>query len=276
MAESIALLRDTDEFIQREDVILPIYSITKTYIAACVFAVGIDIDERISAWLDDSFVSRGSDISVRQLLNHTSGITDYASSPEYHEAIQSGGIWSDEDFAHLTLHQDLLFEPGSKWSYSNPGYWLLSKIVQIESGLGFDAYISKFVSKPLELKDTSVAHGTYAADLPNYPAEWVWPGLLLSTATEVVRFMTSSLVSPLYEENKLVMVPINHPDWANPAWGYGLMVDKGVRYGHNGDGPKYSSACFRFLESGLTGCVLCSAEVEGAATTRLLQMVKLI
>ncbi|MCZ6618148.1 MAG: hypothetical protein O7E57_08435 [Gammaproteobacteria bacterium] len=74
-------------------------------------------------------------------------------------------------------------------------------------------------------------------------------------------------------ENDLISVPIDHADWKNTAWGYGLMVDRRNRYGHKGDGPKYSAACFHFMKSGLTGCVLCSAESEGTATTRLLSII---
>lgn len=275
MTESVAIVSKSGEFLESADVVLPIYSITKSYIAACVFAAGIDINERISSWFDDRLVSRGDEISVRQLLNHTSGIRDYGALPSYHEAIQSGRVWTDDDFVEITLRNGLLFDPGSQWSYSNPGYWLLSKIIQNQCNLSFTEYIEKFVTDPLGLTSTYVAAGVYADDLENHPADWVWHGLLMSNASDVVRFMNSDLVKPMLNDNDLISVPIDHPEWESPAWAYGLMVDKRVRYGHNGDGPKYSAACFHFIEPGITGCVLCSAESEGLATSRLLSIVNL-
>ncbi|MCZ6618149.1 MAG: serine hydrolase [Gammaproteobacteria bacterium] len=137
MSESVSIVNGSGEFLERVDVVLPIYSITKSYIAACVFAAQINIDERISAWIDNRLVPRGDEISVRQLLNHTSGIRDYGALPEYHEAIRSGRVWTDEQFADVTLHAELLFKPGNQWSYSNPGYWLLSKIIQTQCNLSF-------------------------------------------------------------------------------------------------------------------------------------------
>lgn len=272
MSESIAIVSATGETIERQDEVLPIYSITKSYIAASIFAAGIDIETRISKWFAAEIVPRGSEILVRQLLNHTSGLPDYGSSPKYLSAIQTGEVWTDEDFIDLTLQTDLLFEPGERWAYSNPGYWLLSQIVQKHCDLSFADYIEKFVLVPLRLQQTRVESGIFADDLVDYPANWVWHGLLVANAHEVVEFMNSELVKPLLALDNLTRVPIVHPDWVNPSWGYGLMVDPEVRYGHNGDGPKYSAACFRSFKSGKTGCVLCSASSEGLATSRLISM----
>ncbi len=256
---------------QTDEKRLPIYSLTKPFIASMVFTTGIDITAPVANWIGSDIVPRADDIAVAHLLHHTSGLRDYGALPEYSQAIQSGeSPWSDEVFAERTLHKPLLFEPGEGWAYSNPGYWLLSKIIQTQTGLSFDDAIRRFVVEPLRLSATQVARGQFADDLPWYPAEWVWHGLLTSTASDVVRFMMSPLIEPLL--STLTKVPFEHPKWIDPHNGYGLIVDPGVRYGHNGSGPRYSASCFHFIEEELTGCVLMRADEEDAAMDELLKI----
>ncbi len=268
--DSIAIADSAGNFLKDVDAQLPIYSLAKPFIASAVFAADFDISTPISHWIDESLVPRCADISAAQLLNHTSGLRDYGALPEYVEAVRSGQpAWSDDTFADYTLRQPLLFEPGEGWSYSNPGYWLLSQIVQQECGLSFDDAIRQLVCQPLGLTSISVAHHQFVDDLPEYPAEWVWPGVLKSNARDVVRFMHSSRTRALL--SNLTAVSFEHPLWTAPHYGYGLMVEPGIRYGHNGGGPNYSASCFHFVETGLTGCVLMRAHDEDAAMKVLLE-----
>jgi D-alanyl-D-alanine carboxypeptidase len=266
---SLAIVDGSGNFLINQHEILPVYSITKTFIAASVFAANINLDEPISNWIDKSLVPDADRITVRHLLNHTSGIRDYGALVEYTDAVAAGKPWTDEQFAAHTLQRPLLFSPGENWSYSNPGYWLLSRIVQRNTGLEFTGYLQKFVLGPLELLDTSIATGIFASDLKSYAAEWVWHGLLLSSASDLVKFMRSDFVKPLLDPSDLVRVPINHPDWSDPRSAYGLMVDVGKRFGHNGDGPHYSASCFHFLTTNITACLLTRTSEEGTATEEL-------
>ena len=240
---SLAIMDDNGSFLTNQKGILPIYSITKTFIAASIFAAKINLEERISNWIDKSLVPDADQISVRHLLNHTSGIRDYGALVEYNDAIDTVVPWTDEQFAEHTLQKPLLFNPGQNWSYSNPGYWLLSQIIQTNTGVGFADYLQQFIIEPLDLLDTKVATGIFAYDLERYAAEWVWHGLLLSSASDLVKFIRSDLVKPLLNSSDLVSVPIDHRDWSDPRSAYGLMVDVDRRFGHNGDGPHYSAAC---------------------------------
>ncbi|MGI9323703.1 MAG: serine hydrolase domain-containing protein [Pseudomonadales bacterium] len=270
---SIAIADTNGRLLQCTEAVLPIYSLAKPFIASSVFSTGVNIDAPVSNWIDEQVCPSSADISVAQLLNHTSGLMDYFPLPDYQAAIRSGATpWSDEEFIERTLRKPLLFSPGERWSYSNPGYWLLSQIVQKQTGLDFDAVIQEFIATPLGLSSIHVAHGQFADDLPWYSAQWVWHGVIMSNALDVVKFMRSELVKPLL--SNLTPVPVEHPLWTSPHSSYGLMVEPGVRYGHNGDGPGYSASCFHFIESGLTGCVLMPADKEGVAMEVLLEEIK--
>ncbi len=272
-AESSCAVADADgNLLVREDAPLPIYSIAKTIIASLVLRAGIDPAAPVSQWLGNDLLPDNRAITVEHLLCHTSGLTDYGALPAYHQAIQTGAPpWSDAQFAAHTLHQPLLFEPGQGWSYSNPGYWLLKQVIERESGMPLAELVRRFVSTPFGLHSLYVAEGQFAADLPWYPSGWVWHGLMVADASDVVRFMASDLVRPLLDVQ--VAVPHAQPPWRNPHYGYGLMVEPGDRYGHNGGGPGYSASCFHFPDSGLTACVLMRTDAEDAAMQRVLSLV---
>jgi D-alanyl-D-alanine carboxypeptidase len=271
-SSSIAITDSSGRYLVREDTVLPIYSLTKPFIASAILAAGIDIESPISAWIEQSLVPRGHDISVKQLLSHTSGIMDYGGLPEYVNAVSSGQRpWTDEVFADHTLRQPLLFEPGESWAYSNPGYWLLSQIIQMESGQDLNGAFRHYLFDPLELSDIYVANGQFAPDLSDYEAGWVWHGLLMSSASNVVTFMRSDFVKPLLDD--LYAVPFQVEHWHSPHYGYGLMTEPGVRFGHNGEGPNYSASCFHFRHEDLTGCVIMRADHENAAMNKLVELI---
>ena len=73
---SVAIADERGEFLEVVDAELPIYSLAKPFIASAVLITGIDIQSPIANWFDRDLVPRGRDISVEQLLNHTSGLRD--------------------------------------------------------------------------------------------------------------------------------------------------------------------------------------------------------
>jgi D-alanyl-D-alanine carboxypeptidase len=232
----------------------PLYSITKTYIAACILKTGIDLDRPASDWIGSDWLPDGRQISIRQLLNHTSGLRDYGALSAYQQAVAAGGrSWNDRDFAERTLHPALLGRPGNTFAYSNPGYWVLGRLLETELGKPLAEVIKELVLAPLALEDTTMVTGTFADDLPGYPAEWVWHGLLVGTAADTARFLASDLIGPLADDP--VPVPGTHPGWQNPHYGYGLMIEPGERQGHNGGGPGYAASAWR-LQDGRTVCAL--------------------
>lgn len=230
----------------------PLYSITKTIIAALIIDLGVDISSPASDWLDKSWVPRGADMNVRQLLNHTSGLRDYFSVADYRAAVETGGApWSDDKYANHTLRAPLLFEPGEGWAYSNSGFWLLKRICEVESDSSFASLVKEQINKRLGLPSLKVENGIFSDRLPTYQAGWVWHGLVSGTAEDLARFMASPLTSALAKP--LVPVPDADPTYPNAAYALGVMGDlNGTKYGHNGSGPGFSTSCFHFPNSGVT------------------------
>ena len=234
------------------DLTLPVYSITKMLIAFAILKLNVPLSTRIEEWIDREICSHK--ITVGQLLNHSSGLTDYGALPEYHAAIKSGHLWDDSDFAKHTLHQPLLFQPGTSFAYSNPGYWLLKEILIRESNQTFGTTLQKLIFTPLEMNSAYVAEDQFAEDLPWYPAAWVWHGLVMANAQDIVRFLTE--LDPARHVANLAKVGSAPRPWQNPHYGNGVMVEPDHWYGHNGAGPGYTASAFHFVKEGITGCLL--------------------
>ncbi|NKC00701.1 MAG: serine hydrolase [Pseudomonadales bacterium] len=247
--------------------VLPIYSTTKTIIARTIHLLGIDPNARISEWIEKDVCPHP--IRVKQLLNHTSGLIDYGALPAYNQAIAAGVVWDDQTFGQHTLQRPLLTTPGLAFAYSNPGYWLLKKIIEQVTNQTFAETISRLIFEPLEMNSAYVAEDQFAPNLPRYPAGWVWHGLVMSNALDVAKFLCS-LDAERYMDNAFPVGEM-HPTWHDPHYGNGLMIEPGEHFGHYGGGPGYSAAAMHFLKTGVTACVLESvsdpAAPDPAATT---------
>jgi len=253
MDPSFCVIKQSRVLLQHREIdAFPLYSITKTIIAALIFDLGLETDRPASHWLDESWLPRGNEISLQHLLTHTSGLRDYFSVAAYHAAAQNGGTpWSDNEFAQHTVRQPLLFEPGQGWAYSNPGYWALKRICELASGMSFSALVGKHINQGLRLPSLKAVSGLFSEDLPRYEAGWVWHGLVCGNARDTAQFMASDLVSRLARQR--VPVPNAGPTYPDAAYGLGVMGDlSGTNYGHNGSGPGFSTSCFHFPKSGIT------------------------
>jgi len=128
------------------------YSMSKTITAAAVLqlvdARQIALDSPIDRYLD--FQPYGGEVTVRELLAHTSGIPNPIPLRWVHPIAEHGAF--DERAALMAVlerHRRLSFPPGTKFAYSNIGYWLLGSIVARASGVPFTSYVQRHVLSPL-------------------------------------------------------------------------------------------------------------------------------
>ncbi len=131
-------------------------SVTKTFVAAVVMQLveegRLSLDDRLSRWV--SGIPNGSRITVRQMLQHTSGIRDIFDSPRYVRLVEGrqGHVWTFSEIKALIGAP--LFAPGAGWRYSNSNYILLGRIVERVTGMGIARAIRTRILGPLGLRDT--------------------------------------------------------------------------------------------------------------------------
>ncbi|MFE3786788.1 serine hydrolase domain-containing protein [Streptomyces goshikiensis] len=142
-------------------------SITKTFTATAVLQQSargrIALDRPVGDYLPGLVPGeRGRKITVRMLLNHTSGIDDYVI--EAFPSLKENSPKSLDDFRHRTLrpatligyglNRPQLFEPGTDWSYSNTNYLLLGELLRKVTGEDPERVITRDVIRPAGLRHT--------------------------------------------------------------------------------------------------------------------------
>ncbi|WP_164013367.1 serine hydrolase domain-containing protein [Pyxidicoccus trucidator] len=246
---------------------LRVGSITKTFISVVALQLQaegrLSLDTPLATWLPD--FPRADRITVRQLLNHTSGAANYTDHPGFLERAMAepGREWTVEELILLGAEHSPLFEPGAGWTYSNTNYILASVVIEKVTGTPFARQVRERILEPLELRSTGMdgsealppltvrglAHEDGAwVDLTEllHPSAIGAAGALISSAEDISRFYLAlfegSLLSPAQRAELTRWVPAE-PGGA-PAYGLGLLLGTsplGPLHGHEGGVPGYSA-----------------------------------
>src|SRR4051812_46598579 len=184
----------------------PVYSLTKPVIAAAVFAL---VDDGRIALADRA--PQGWPGTVAQLLDHTSGARDYGSLPAYHDAVRRRprDPWSDEELLDAARRAGPDFAPGDAWAYSNTGYTLLRRLLDVHGGLA--SFLPRLglpgtvvAEHPDDLLATVPAPSALIADgVPDvrggYDPRWVGHRTLIASAHDLLgfwRLLPSAMLDP--------------------------------------------------------------------------------
>lgn len=135
-------------------------SITKCFTAAVLLILqergAVDLDAPIATYLPD--VPRGDQITTRMLLNHTSGLKNYSTEPDFNQVIlhnyNGGEPWSVAQIVDFAFEKGFDYEPGQGWQYSNSGYLLASLIAETVSGRPLVDLYHDLLWQPLSMNDT--------------------------------------------------------------------------------------------------------------------------
>jgi D-alanyl-D-alanine carboxypeptidase len=249
-------------------------SITKTFVATVVLQLvdegRLALDDPIERHLPGT-VPGGATITVRQLLNHTSGVYDYA-----HERDWSTNRWRGETRFRTYRPQELLavgfakppyFPPGQGWHYSNTNYVIAGLLVERLTGKPYGAAITERVIRPLRLNQTTVpgtdptlpdphAHG-YAevagefvdATEMNPSLDWA-AGEMISTAGDLNRFVSALLRGELTSAAALAAMRESIETAPGQLFRYGLGLQQfdlpcgTTVFGHGGELLGYLTYAF--------------------------------
>lgn len=215
----------------------------------------VDLDAPVGNYLD-SIPDAWRRVTLRQLLTHTSGVPDYEEAATY--AIYETTPTPAEVYATVS-GRPLDFEPGTKWSYSNTGYFLLSLVVQRVSGEPFGTYLRRHVFDPNGMHQSFM--GGYPAPDPVPLAQGCRPGegegaarIPVRPITEASTFGAGGVRSTLEDwahwddalaDGRLLsdsgmqqlLTPVTLPDGEQTGYAFGIEVDRyrgERRYSHTG------------------------------------------
>ncbi len=239
-------------------------SITKTFVSTVLLQLAgegrLELDAPVVRYLPGLVDSR---ITVRQVLQHTSGLYNYTDAlplnPDEFEQIRYKH-WTPQELLKISTDKPLDFEPGTKWNYSNTNYVVAGLLVEELTGRPYEKAVEQRILKPLRLSGTEVpgdevdisgphAHGyvTVAGkptDITRINPSVAWAaGEMISTTKDLdtfgVALASGRLLKPAQQQE------ISKTTAVSPGYGLGLSVETlpcGTKvWGHGGGIPGYSS-----------------------------------
>jgi D-alanyl-D-alanine carboxypeptidase len=261
-------------------------SITKMFVSTVVLQLVDEGRMALDDPVDEHLPEYGLDprITVRMLLQHTSGLFDYTGQINPDGTIDPGiplrgkeyidnrfRTYQPRELVAVSLAKPANFPPGTSWSYSNTNYILAAQVIERLTGTPYGLQVQQRVLRPLGLRDTvfpgpwpgipgSHAHGylfyldggrTRVADVTYINPTWAWAaGEVVSTTGDLDRFITALLGGDLLPPDLLAQMRDTLP-LGRGGYGLGLLsLDfgpecGGVYEGHDGLLPGYLSYLLR-------------------------------
>ncbi|MEU8890535.1 serine hydrolase domain-containing protein [Streptomyces sp. NPDC048442] len=242
-------------------------SMTKPFVATVVLQlVGegrVALDVPVERYLPGVVRGHGNDgrrITVRQLLQHTSGIPDYLDDLKLEDVLGDPLAHHDtRDLVNLALAHRPTFEPGTGWSYSSTGYLLAGLLIERVTGHPYGDEIRRRVITPLGLRRTSVPGDSPKIGGP-HPRGYARPGKdaplkdftainptlagpsgsMISSGADFNRFLGALLGGKLLRPAELHQMMRTRPTGSPDGGAYGLGLEShplpcgGLAWGHDG------------------------------------------
>ncbi|MER5491239.1 serine hydrolase domain-containing protein [Streptomyces sp. NPDC002490] len=255
-----------------------IASVTKTFVATVLLQMEsegrLDLDDTVDRHLPGLVRGNGHDgrlMTVRQLLNHTSGVFNYDEDPAYAEKYHfvpgflkhRYDTRTPEEAVRVALRHAPHHQPGQGWHYSNTNYVLAGLIIEKVGGRTYEREVRDRIVKPLGLKETTLpgnssrmpqpssrayskmspdpaATRIYDVTLNNASQSWA-DGDIISTAADLNRFFGALLGGKLLAPAQLAAMKTTVPvEGSFPGTGYGLGLIRSTTscgtklWGHGG------------------------------------------
>jgi D-alanyl-D-alanine carboxypeptidase len=147
-------------------------STTKTFVSTVLLQLEaegkLSLDDSVEHWLPGVVQGNGYDgneITIRQLLNHTSGVFSYTDDDAFAATLTTKqgfyanrfNVYTPDQLIHTALSHPPLFAPGTGWQYSNTDYILAGKIISAVTGKSWRTEVQNRILSPLHLTETSSA-----------------------------------------------------------------------------------------------------------------------
>lgn len=249
---------------------------TAVAIAQLVEAGKLSFDDPLGKFMPDFPDKEAAQkIKIKHLLTHTSGLGSYFNKTFFDSS--RGRFRTIDDFLALVKDEKMQFEPGTKWQYSNTGFLVLGKIIEILSGQNYFDYIRENIYRKAGMTDSD----SYDLDRVNpnlavgYEKEFTDNGVVFnnnlfqnvvrggpagggySTVGDLLRFSNSLRSGKLVGQDYVKILTTPKPEIGSPDYGYGFGISPGNKMvGHNGGFYGINADLTMFLDSNYTAVVL--------------------
>ena len=258
-------------------------SITKPFVATTVLQLieegKLNLEDTLDKWLPASIVGNipySKEITIRQLLNQTSGIYYYLDDGSFWTEAFKNPLrnWRPEELVAFAYGKQAKFAPGESWYYSSTNYILLGMIVEAATHSTIATQIRDRIIEPLGLKNTFFAEeeeipggfvrgyqdfnqdGTLD-DLTDINLSYAWAGgAMVSNAPDVAQFAQGLFGGELLKPDTLkqMLTFVDVTGGYGSGYGLGLFdfeTPWGEAWGHNGSTPGYGSDMLYLSDRGV-------------------------
>lgn len=260
-------------------------SISKIFTAVLIMQLQddgiLDVDDPLSDWLGSELIGEienANEVSLRQLLNHTSGIRDYLEAKQYINALNTPFFQETQaEKLRYIYGKKAVLAPGERYSYSNSNYVLLGLVIEEARNMPLWDAVETYITQPLGLLNAEM--GTHDKPIPagtSRPYRYIRGGKyedILSFSVSDAATGDGGMASNMQDLNLFIealfsgkllsadafnemigdqtSVPDNQADFDWPDEGYGLGISKwnspyGVAYGHTGGTSTYATLLIYF------------------------------
>lgn len=271
--------------------IFELASVSKQFTAMVIMMLKekglLQYDDPVEKYVDIPYKG----MSIRHLLTHTGGLPDYqAVMDQYWDKSKVAG--NNDILEYLNRYAPpKMFEPGTKYTYSNTGYILLASIAEKASGRDFIEFCTTEIFKKLRMKHTRIRTLQEKAATDNFALGHVFikernafvradsfpssdytiwlgnrkgPGRVSSTAADLLKWdralYTEKLISQQTLEEAFTPMVLNDGKISNYGFGWDIILNNpsGKIVWHNGDNPGYKTQIMRYLGRHTTLILLCN------------------
>ena len=253
-------------------------SVTKQFTATAIMLLVQDRKLKLDDFISTHYTNAPaawSNVTVRHLLTHTSGIKGYTDLPNFFGTIRKD--YTADELLGLVTDRPLDFAPGEKWAYCNTGYYLLGLIIEKASGQTYADFLSKRIFQPLgmatarmnnqfelipnratgyEIRSNKVWRSEFVSPTQPYAA-----GALVGTVLDLAKWDAALRSDKLLPSSVLqeMWTPVKLNDGKTSPYGYGWQVDDIRKHhfvGHGGGIHGFTSFILRLVDDKLTVIVL--------------------
>jgi CubicO group peptidase (beta-lactamase class C family) len=272
----------------RPDMRYAIGSISKQFTATAVLMLAeqgkLSLDDPVGRYVPS--LTRANDVTVRQLLSHTSGYQDYWPQ-DYVPPFMLQPVTGDR-ILELWARKPLDFEPGAQWQYSNTGYVIAGLVVEKASGMPLMAFLADRIFKPLGMASVADVDRGRLTDpdpagyirfalgplrpAPKEGAGWLFAaGELAMTASDLARWnlgvIDQKLMKPSSYRAMAAEVLLNNGQATRYGLGVRIITDQGHRgLEHGGEVSGFTAENVIYPDDRAAITVLTNQDAVGAAT----------
>ncbi len=286
--EAMGMRTYENRILLHEDDIFELASLSKQFTAMMVMKCKekglLNFDDQLSKYIETPYPN----ITIRNLLTHTSGLPDYQAIMDEHWD-KSKVAGNPDILEYLRKYAPVKsFEPGDQYEYSNTGYVLLASIVEKATGKDFVDLIRELIFQPLKMKNTAIRSLEQKAQVQTFAAGHlkdengkyvnantfhssdytVWlgnrkgPGRVSSNAEDLLKWDQALYTEKLVSKETLeeAFTPFKLEEGYISYYGFGWELKPQSPFGkmvmHTGDNPGYKTIIVRFIEENKTIIIL--------------------